>query len=347
EVDRLEKLEPVLETAGYAWHYKCGPGKMHGCLIAYKKNAFRLVRDRLIEYDSQPVRMSDTDTVNCYGRSFTTKNIGSLLALQRIDDVPTGIVVATTHLFWHPKYTYERTRQCGILLREVIKFRDEIFPDKKIPCVITGDFNFQPDDAAYSLLSGDDLLSGQEERILSSMVVHKSVDPRVPATEKSDMEEEEAGDPDRVITNARLATPSDGLLSVAELQNFFGTLPSVVSAYNVGLGCARDMNPLSGLRTFGDRVGIPATRRGRHEPEWTSYTHYWKSVLGKHPNSCIFLDYIFVVNPPDTKLQVAGLLRPHQTTALEPGLPQQGVCGSDHVSLCAELAWTPTTSSDH
>jgi len=35
--------------------------------------------------------------------------------------------------------------------------------------------------------------------------------------------------------------------------------------------------------TFGARVGLPSERLGYHEPEWTSYTHYWKTVLGPFP----------------------------------------------------------------
>ena len=27
---------------------------------------------------------------------------------------------------------------------------------------------------------------------------------------------------------------------------------------------------------------------------------------------------------------------------MEPGLPQKGVCGSDHVSLLSEIVWTST-----
>lgn len=54
-------------------------------------------------------------------------------------------------------------------------------------------------------------------------------------------------------------------------------------------------------------------------------------------------DYIFVLDPPNRKVQVVGLAKPFPTTKLSPGIPRMGVCGSDHISLCAELAWSSRT----
>ena len=50
-------------------------------------------------------------------------------------------------------------------------------------------------------------------------------------------------------------------------------------------------------------------------------------------------DYIFVIDPPDRVSSVVGLLKPHQTSDLDPGIPRKGISGSDHVSLAAELQW--------
>ena len=36
-----------------------------------------------------------------------------------------GVIVATTHLFWHPKYAYERVRQAAILMQELEAFRSD------------------------------------------------------------------------------------------------------------------------------------------------------------------------------------------------------------------------------
>ena len=102
EVDRAEKLFPQLEDAGYAWVYAAGPRKKHGCLIAYRKDAYQCVRQKVVAYDEQEVRLEGDEQAR-RGSSFRTKNIGSLVALRRVreDD---GMVIATTHLFWHPAY---------------------------------------------------------------------------------------------------------------------------------------------------------------------------------------------------------------------------------------------------
>jgi RNA exonuclease NGL2 len=160
EVDRLEKLLPVIETAGYSHHYASGPGKKHGCLIAFKRKQYSMHATKLVTYDDEDIR-TDGDEQARRGCSFRTRNIGSILALKSNQLEDQGVVVATTHLFWHPKYvikgptedelTYTWTidirtreqgqcsvrlfsctrindtdRQSGILVRETSLFRSEI-----------------------------------------------------------------------------------------------------------------------------------------------------------------------------------------------------------------------------
>lgn len=114
EVDRTEKLFPQLEKAGYAWVYAAGPRKKHGCLIAYRKDAYHCVRQTVVAYDDQEVR-SEGDEKARRGSSFRTKNIGSLAALHRLrgDD---GVIVATTHLFWHPAYVGVRIHHLWVVV---------------------------------------------------------------------------------------------------------------------------------------------------------------------------------------------------------------------------------------
>lgn len=102
-MDRLEKLLPVLDEAGYAHHYAAGPGKKHGCLIAFKENLYSIVANKLVQYDMQELRSDGNKNTRC-GCSFNTRNIGSLVLLRSNLEESEGILVATTHLFWHPKY---------------------------------------------------------------------------------------------------------------------------------------------------------------------------------------------------------------------------------------------------
>ncbi|KAF9569658.1 Endonuclease/exonuclease/phosphatase [Agrocybe pediades] len=329
EVDRLEKLLPMLENAGYSHHYASGRGKQHGCLIAFKKTMYSLISSKVVFYDEENIGMDRT--VNRLGGSFKTRNIGNLVALRSNTNENEGVVIGTTHLFWHPRYTYERTRQTAILVRELLAFREEK-ASNTWPCIIGGDFNFTPSDPAYSLLSGNDLLESQIDAIKPSLVVHASLDSRVlnnlPTVLSASAEEEsEDADPDKVITNARPATAEDGLLTVSELSDWFSKLPSLHSAHDEGLKAARREGNV--VPTYGDRISLPSGRKGTCEPSYTSYTHYWQSVL----------DYIFFIDGVNRPVTVTGLLAPLHESDLVPGLPKKGISGSDHTCLVAELSW--------
>lgn len=145
-------------------------------------------------------------------------------------------------------------------------------------CIL--DFNFTPSDPAYIFAVGDTLLPEQEAIILSSLVIHTSVDPSVGANTPNAAidEDSEAVDPDRVITNARQAESQDGLLTIPQFHAWFSSLPSLRSAYNAGL--QQVFKNANTSLTYGHRVTLPLGRRGWYEPAYTSYTHYWQSVLG-------------------------------------------------------------------
>jgi RNA exonuclease NGL2 len=160
-----------------------------------------------------------------------------------------------------------------------------LFPTlDQLICTII-DFNFTPDDPAYSLLVGDSVLPVQESCLMSSRVVHFTVDPDLPRTGTPNVEEEgtngSESDRDNIITNARLAAPADGLLTTAELAALFVTRAR--STYDDGLSKHREST--SDVLTYGDRINLRPSRQGANEPEWTSYTHYWKTTIGKF-DSC-------------------------------------------------------------
>lgn len=118
----------------------------------------------------------------------------------------------------------------------------------------------------------------------TSRVVHVTIDPDVPATSDKPSAEEEDGaevgaaDPDRVITNARTAVPSDGLLTNSELAKIFRQSGTPTSVYDEAQRLVSTATSETGL-TFGSRVSIVPPRRGAFEPIWTSYTHVSASCL--------------------------------------------------------------------
>ncbi|KAJ8521452.1 hypothetical protein ONZ45_g1851 [Pleurotus djamor] len=185
-----------------------------------------------------------------------------------------------------------------------------------------GYFNFGPDDPAYSLLVGDPLSPEHNALLSPSRVVHASIDPIIETSTQVDKGDGEGeSDPDRIITNARPATATDGLLTNDELTAMARSQPPWQSVYDLGLSQLTEQKRLeTNIRTFGDRSNLSTTRKGSHEPEWTSYTHYWKATL-------------------DTQTQVHGVLQPPATNDLDPGLPKKGVSASDHISLSAEIGW--------
>ena len=91
----------MLEKAGYAHRYGSGPGKRHGCMIAFKQNLYSMVSDKVVCYD-QYVLMDDAGH-SLTRNTFKTRNIGLLMALRSLNQENEGLIVATTHLFWHPK----------------------------------------------------------------------------------------------------------------------------------------------------------------------------------------------------------------------------------------------------
>ncbi len=155
------------------------------------------------------------------------------------------------------------------------------------------DFNFTPADPAYSLLVGDPVLPAQAAALSASRVVHVTLDPSVPledpkkvANDEEGGEQPEEEDPDRVIKNARPARQEDGLLEARELEQLFTS-----ESAGRPLQSLYDRWPLfSADRTFLSRAPESATRRGKFEPIYTSYTHYWKSTLGTNgvspPHTC-------------------------------------------------------------
>lgn len=187
--------------------------------------------------------------------------------------------------------------------------------------------NFTPADAVYSLLIGDPLLPTQSAKLLSSKVVHVSIDPNIPITKPNSTAEDEEGngggvgssggggdtgngesDPDRIITNARAAINDDGLLTDNELLSLFKQWTNdkrPISAYDQGLRQNADTNASIHPVTFASVNDVPANRLGGFEPIYTSYTHVstlhqpdgvffsaWICVLNKKKLLRVFGDYI-------------------------------------------------------
>lgn len=117
EVD-LEQYESyfvkLLRSLQYDHVLLAAKKKRQGLLVAWKEENYELVHRRDIHYD-----LLNAGTV---GPTMWTGNVGMCLGLKRKDSEFQGIWVANTHLYWHPRGSYERQRQAGVLVSETTKF---------------------------------------------------------------------------------------------------------------------------------------------------------------------------------------------------------------------------------
>jgi len=88
-----------LKESGYSHSFATGQNKKHGCAVLYKCDAFSKVDELVINYDDYRLR----ESFGVEG-SFLTRNIALIVALKpNFVTKCEGLIVATTHLFWHPK----------------------------------------------------------------------------------------------------------------------------------------------------------------------------------------------------------------------------------------------------
>lgn len=127
EVDRLDTLIPLLDSANYSHTYASGPRKKHGCLIAYRTALYEKTGQTTIHYDDTYVRSEGTDVFR-RGGSFRTKNIGLVVALKRTGAVDERVVIATTHLFWHPRYSLSILSIYATLIQDADILTNEFGP---------------------------------------------------------------------------------------------------------------------------------------------------------------------------------------------------------------------------
>ncbi|KAF9349751.1 hypothetical protein BGX26_011993 [Mortierella sp. AD094] len=166
---------PNLTKAGYETAFYKNKKKKHGCAIVWRKSRFEKVDQKTLEYDD-------------IGQStFMTGNIGLMVGLRPLQhtsenpdpnadmvladeeegeestgneangegetEIPGGILVATTHLFWRPDGSYERLRQASILLEKIEEWNQTL----DFTVLLGGDFNTTPRDAAYRAMTRNEM----------------------------------------------------------------------------------------------------------------------------------------------------------------------------------------------
>ncbi|CCH60830.1 hypothetical protein TBLA_0D03300 [Henningerozyma blattae CBS 6284] len=338
-----DQLESNLNMNTFYYKQKI---KHHGVLIAWKKSIFKQVDHMVVDFDdvktSNIARRTITRNIAMYvalkfNDEFITKNFPNLL--HSFDQNDIGFIISTTHLFWHPFGTFERTRQCYILLEKMKKFIDILNVKDHLKThwypFICGDFNSTPRDAPYlSMTSKPIEYTGREKKVIECSTAYKFSKRRNGEIGDSDEEEEKKliNQPKDMVPDSFTPTIEQAKL-VHQLQSLHNQLAlRATSLYGLAYKIVDPSN-----------VNI---NNDRGEPEFTSWAKSWHGVL----DYIMYVDNWDINEPPseigesleefekNNQLLIKGLLKmplnkdmPFHTQPFEREYP------SDHISILCEM----------
>lgn len=146
--------------------------KKHCLMIAYKWKVLDAMEKKTSEYDETAIPdVPHNVTKNSY--LLVKFHFTSAVTSQFPYLLSRGLIVGTTHLYWHPQGCFDRARQNYLLVDAIGTWADRsasLEPAFKYSALIAGDFNSEPFDAPYLLmttkaLSNTDLI---KEKLKSS-----------------------------------------------------------------------------------------------------------------------------------------------------------------------------------
>ncbi|KSA01013.1 uncharacterized protein AC631_03200 [Debaryomyces fabryi] len=346
-----------LGKLGYEMKYYRADTKNHGLAIAFKTDKFICKHQSFIYYDKETSGELRPRTA--------TQNIGLLACLDFTPQILSkysnisrnGIIIGTTHLFWHPFGTFERTRQTYLILKKFKEFASTMNTlkgnDKDWYSFFAGDFNSQPFDAPYLSISAKPAKYADRARTVlgCSLSYQYSKNRGVIDNDNSNEdeedeqeEEEEGGNIEKFGTNQpkdpvpeSFEPTPEQLKLVNSMQDLHNSLDMrAISLYSVGYKLVDPDN--SGLDN------------DRDEPIFSNWAHAWRGLL----------DYIFVISSWDDKnesfadkidtvkdveqnngVRITRLLKlplPKDMGPEPSGQPRLGQYPSDHLCLMAEVA---------
>ncbi|KAK9249058.1 Endonuclease/exonuclease/phosphatase [Lipomyces tetrasporus] len=345
---------PELRRLGYEFVFHRGEGKNHGLALCWKTSLCSLVRSASVDYDKDngydPADVDARPTIP----QARTRNVACLVGLKFNRPDTAGLVVGTTHLFWHPHGTFERTRQAAVLVRNAKTFAAEI-DGGRWPVFLAGDFNSLPFDSPYLWLTKpkETRTSVHSDEILRSSWEHEYKKKEDAADEEGeDDEDEEETDmpeaaepkmlvelgpnrasgqvPDRPEPVEASASKDTGKSSIDDIMRLHDNNKVLLrSLYG---GFYRYVHP--------ENADVEV-RNG--EPAFSNWAFTWRGLL----------DYIFVVEYPGRGrggagglgeivegVKVVELLRVPEPDEMgdEPsGQPREGQYPSDHLCLMAKV----------
>lgn len=347
-----------LAKHGYRSNFHRNESKTHGVCIVFRSEIFLCPHQSFISYDKP------CDGVP--GARRNTENVGLLNYLEFQPDVVkmypgirSGLIVGTTHLFWHPFGTFERTRQCYLILRKFQEFtttlRTVIRDQRGFYTFFAGDMNSQPFDSPYLSMTAKPVeYKGRAKTVLACSLLYKHAERKLKAQQKAEKEQEGEVETDEQGTNTDQEgenkqetetpseqprdpcpefydpTPEEAELcdQIRDLHNRLAT--RAISLYSVGY---KQVHP--------ENAGVD---NDRNEPFFSNWAHAWRGLL----------DYIFVLSDwngedysqrVDTVAEVEqqqgvrllALLQMPEREQMGEGQPRIGEYPSDHLCMMAEV----------
>lgn len=328
--------------------YKKG-SKNHGIAIVWKRELFEMTDKMLIDYDKESLDKIPTRT--------TTNNVGLVLALkfskfvlERFPNTEkSGILIGTTHLFWHPFGTYDRTRQCYVVLNKMKEFMHRVnvlqngndgnlshwYP------FFCGDFNSQPFDTPYlSMTSKPINYTDRAKTVIGCSLSFKYSKKR---DGEIDIDDEEGGNIEKFGKDQpqtpvpETFTPNEEQIKLMDdMEKLHNSLDMrAISLYSVGYSTVHPEN--AGLDNC------------RDEPEISNWAHTWNGLL----------DYLFFIRnwkfddrknvekledfESENGVKINALLRMPTKQEMEKfghGQPHTGEYPSDHLTMISSLELT-------
>lgn len=323
-------------SLGYECQFHKGGGKTHGISIVWKRNLFTMRDKMLINYDNELCGDIPSRTI--------TNNVGLLIALEFSDTIMnrfsntniSGILVGTTHLFWHPFGTFDRTRQCYVVLNKMKEFMHRVNVLKNNndgdlnhwKPFFCGDFNSQPFDAPYlSIISKPVKYMNKVKTVIECSESYSFA--KLEYNNKDKIEEIREDNTINYTSNKTLES-METILSV-KLENLHNSLNMrAISLYSVGYKYVDPHN-----------AGID---NDRGEPEISNWAHTWRGLLDYilyiktwDFTDCRDVDSLEILEV-ENGVKILELLKmPRSTDMSTYGQPHEGEYPSDHLSMMCKI----------
>lgn len=330
EVDKIQWERfwaDALAEVDYKGEFFTYPGKVHGVAIAWNTKVFE---DNPISV--VPMCLDKIVAGNEVPTTTRTRSVALIVALKLRStnqnynsNKSNGVLVGTTHLFWHLFGTFERTRQCYIIMDKLNQVRNQLISSNVCNhwyTFLTGDFNSQPCDPPYlSITEKPVQFYGRPKAIIECSTSYQYSKRRngelVPDMDSSssnedegisvraskhrkhaeEEDEEEEPIPENQPTEPRPytfdATPEQSAM-VQKIVNLHNTVPlKAVSLYGIGYHLVHPEN------------SNPTTNNS--EPELSHRSIKWSGLL----------DYIFVIKSWNSTNSTNGSDTPETVDTLE------------------------------